>query len=105
MSFLGFIFGYGRKIRKLRKKWDRLREKALKKDNPQKSDILTKLDTIEQNLRIIEERNVNKREKSRISKELEIDLEEISAMVDMKSEEYARERSRTAVSSGQSQGT
>ncbi len=87
-----FLFGWGRRVRKLRKKWDRLREKALKKKQPLKSDILTKLDQIEQNIRILEERRVNRVERSRLAKEIEIDLEGVKAMVKMKEEEYAQQK-------------
>lgn len=90
-GFLGF-FGFGRRVRKLRKKWDRLREKALKKKQPLKGDILTKMDQIEQNLRILEERKVNRVERSRLAKEIEIDLEGIKAMVKMKEEEYTQQK-------------
>ena len=93
-GFLGF-FGFGRKVRKLRKKWDRLREKALKKEQPLKGDILLKMDQIEQNLRILEERKVSRMERSRLSKEIEIDLEEIKAMVKMKEEEYVAQKQAT----------
>ncbi len=90
-GFLGF-FGFGRKVRKLRKRWDRLREKSLKKKQPLKGDILTKMDMIEQNLRVIEERKVNRVERSRIAKEIEIDLEGIKAMVKMMEEEYTQQK-------------
>ena len=90
-GFLGF-FGFGRRVRKLRKKWDRLREKTLKKKQPLKGDILTKMDQIEQNLRILEERKVNRVERSRLAKEIEIDLEGIKAMVKMKEEEYTQQK-------------
>jgi len=88
-----FLFGWNRKIRKLRKRWDRLREKALKKKQPLKGDILIKLDQIEQNLRILEERKVSRVERSRMAKEIEIDLEGIKAMVKMKEEEYVQQKS------------
>ena len=96
-GFLGF-FGFGRRVRKLRKKWDRLREKALKKKQPLKGDILTKMDVIEQNLRVIEERKVSRVERSRLAKEIEIDLEGIKAMVKMKEEEYTQQKTPTTAS-------
>ena len=99
-GFLGF-FGFGRKVRKLRKRWDRLREKALKKKQPLKGDILTKMDVIEQNLRVIEERKVNRVERSRIAKEIEIDLEGIKAMVKMKEEEYTQQKTTTPATPSQ----
>ncbi|NIO22556.1 MAG: hypothetical protein GTN38_00830 [Candidatus Aenigmarchaeota archaeon] len=88
-----FLFGWNRKIRKLRKRWDRLREKALKKKQPMKGDILTKMDVIEQNLRVLEERRVSRVERSRLAKEIEIDLEGIKAMIKMKEDEYAQQKS------------
>ncbi len=87
-----FLFGWGRKVRKLRKQWDRLREKALKKGQPLKGDILLKLDQIEQNLRILEERKVSRIERSRLMKEIEIDLEGVKAMVKMKEDEYVQQK-------------
>ncbi len=93
-GYLGF-FGFGRRVRKLRKRWDRLREKSLKKKQPLKGDILTKMDVIEQNLRVIEERKVSRVERSRLAKEIEIDLEGIKAMVKMKDDEYVQQKSQT----------
>jgi hypothetical protein len=89
-----FLFGWSRKIRKLRKRWDRLREKALKKKQPIKGDILTKMDVIEQNLRILEERRVSRVERSRMAKEIEIDLEGIKAMIGMKEDEYVQQKTQ-----------
>ena len=83
---LGFIFGHGRKIRKLRKRWDRLREKTLKKNPELRAQLLPKEDQVEQNLRILEERRLHRGERARLIKELEIDLAEIKAMLDSKPE-------------------
>ncbi|NIO21403.1 MAG: hypothetical protein GTN76_11860 [Candidatus Aenigmarchaeota archaeon] len=93
-----FLFGWNRKIRKLRKRWDRLREKALKKKQPMKGDILTKMDVIEQNLRVLEERKVSRVERSRLAKEIEIDLEGIKAILKMKEDEYVQQKSAPAPS-------
>jgi hypothetical protein len=92
------LFTFSRRVRKLRKKWDRLREKSLKKKQPLKGDILTKLDMIENNLRILEERKVSRIERSRIAKEIEIDLEGIKAMAGMKEEEYTQQRGASTTS-------
>ncbi len=81
-----FLLGHGRKIRKLRKKWDRLREKTLKKDQSVRADLLPKEDQVEQNLRILEERHLHRGERARLMKEVEIDLEEIKALLDSKHE-------------------
>jgi DNA-binding transcriptional MerR regulator len=79
---LGFIFGWPRKIRKLRKRWDRLREKSLKKKGLVKKTALEKLDMIEQKLRTLEEQKITRLDRSRLSREIEIDLAEIKAMMD-----------------------
>ncbi|MCK5023876.1 MAG: hypothetical protein KAS04_06890 [Candidatus Aenigmarchaeota archaeon] len=95
------LFTFGRRVRMLRKKWDRLREKALKKNQPLKGNILTKMDMTEQNLRILEERRVTRVERSRLAKEIEIDLEGIKAMVSMKDSEYVQHRATTETASQQ----
>lgn len=78
------LFGWNWQIRKLRKKWDRLREKALKKEGQFKIHILEKLDLTENNLRTLEERSLVRHEKARLSKEVELDLVEINEMLKMK---------------------
>ncbi|HDD46446.1 MAG TPA: hypothetical protein ENG42_03140 [Candidatus Aenigmarchaeota archaeon] len=87
MFLLSRLFGTQRKIRKLRKKWDRLREKALKKKGRFRTDLLLKLDQVEQSIRLLEERKMNKWEIAKIAKEVEIELAEIEAMVKLKEDE------------------
>lgn len=79
---LGFIFGWPRKVRKLRKRWDRLREKTLKKKGLVKKTSLEKLDMIEQKLRTLEEQKITRLDRSRLAREVEIDLAEIKAMLE-----------------------
>ncbi len=83
---LSSLFGWRRKIRKLRKRWDRLREKTLKKDASLRARILPMEDQIEQNLRILEERHLHRGERARLAKEVEIDLEEVKAILEEKPE-------------------
>jgi hypothetical protein len=78
---LGFIFGWPRKIRKLRKRWDRLREKALRKHGLVKKTSLEKLDMTEQKLKTLEEQKITRLDRSRLAREVEIDLAEIKAML------------------------
>jgi len=87
MDLMRLIFGWNWRIRKLRKKWDRKREKALKKDESVRLMILEKLDSAENNLRILEEQRLSRVDRARLSKTLEIDLEEIGAMLKSKPEE------------------
>jgi len=78
---LGFIFGWPRKIRKLRKRWDRLREKSLKKKGLVKKTALEKLDMTEQKLKTLEEQKITRLDRSRLAREVELDLAEIKAML------------------------
>lgn len=82
--FLSRFFGHGRKIRHLRKNWDRQREKTLKLNEPLKSSLLKKLDEIELNIRTLEEQNLRNTEIARIAKEAEIDLEETKTIIKAK---------------------
>ncbi|MBN2101596.1 MAG: hypothetical protein JW716_01855 [Candidatus Aenigmarchaeota archaeon] len=84
MLFSG-LFGHRRKIRKLRKKWDREREKALKLKEPLRTNVLKKMDQIELNIRSLEEQRLGRVDVARLTKETEIDLEETKAI--MKSKE------------------
>ena len=83
--FFSSLFGSKRHIRKIRKKWDREREKALKLKEPLRSGVLKKLDQIELNLRSLEEQRLGRIDLARLMKEAEIDLEETKAI--MKSKE------------------
>ena len=87
---LGFLLGWKRKIRRLRKKWDRLREKALTKDEPLRGVALEKLDSIENELKTLEEKKLSRIDRARISKEVEITLSEIKALLKAKPEELAQ---------------
>lgn len=89
---LGFLFGWDWKVRRMRKKWDRLREKALKKEEPIKHMALEKLDTIENHLRILEEQRVSRVDRARFSKEIQIDLSGIKSLLKSKPEEVGTQR-------------
>ena len=89
MAFLG-LFGWESKVRRLRKRWDRLREHALKKHGPLKSRLLQRLDSISSNLTTLEEQNLSRIDRARISKGVEIDLEEIREMMKLRGEEPLR---------------
>ncbi|MEM5812126.1 MAG: hypothetical protein QXN71_01325 [Candidatus Aenigmatarchaeota archaeon] len=86
----GLLFGWPRKIRKLRKRWDRLREKALKKKGLVKKTALEKLDMTEQKLRTLEEQKITRLDRSRLAREVELDLAEIKAMLQATPEEIVQ---------------
>jgi hypothetical protein len=94
---LGFIFGWPRKIRKLRKRWDRLREKALKKKGLLKKTAMEKLDMTEQKLRTLEEQKITRLDRSRLARDVELDLTEIKTMLSMKQEELMQPRQQVPV--------
>ncbi|MBU0952850.1 MAG: hypothetical protein KKA90_00290 [Nanoarchaeota archaeon] len=91
---LDFLFGWNRKIRKLRRKWDRAREKALMKKQPLRQMVLKRLDGISTNLVTLEESHLNRIERARLSKETEITLEEIKELLKLKPEEAAQLRQK-----------
>lgn len=88
MVFGIMLFGWGRRIRKLRKRWDRIREKTLKKDDPLRGNLLARLDQVENNLRMLEERNPTRVERARLAREIDLDLSELKEMLRMKPEEF-----------------
>jgi len=89
MGILTRILGWSWKVRRLRKKWDRLREKALKKEGEQRKELLSKLDSLENNLRALEEQPLGRISRSRVAKQIEIELAEIKAMLKAKPEEFS----------------
>jgi len=96
MDILRFVLGWNWRIRKLRKHWDRAREKALKKEDPIKKMALEKLDAMENNLRVLEEQKLNRVAKARMIKELQIDLAEVKELLKSKPEELQTTMYQTA---------
>ena len=90
-SLFGSLFGWGRKIRKLRKRWDRLREKTLKKEPRMRAVLLSKEDQIEQSIAALEERRLTRAERARLARAVELDMAEVRAMLKEKPDEFQRE--------------
>jgi len=91
MGILSMILGWNWKVRRLRKRWDRLREKTLKKKNPVRQRSLKMLDAISPNLTTLEEQRLGRMDRARISKEIEISLAEVKALLDTKPGELETE--------------
>ena len=88
MGLLRLILGWNWKVRRLRKEWDRTREKSLTKKGDIRRLSLEKLDDIEHHLRILEEDlRLTRRDKERFAKEIEIDIAEVRGLLEMKSGE------------------
>ena len=83
-----FFTGWDRRIRKLRKRWDRTREKVLKRKGEEKRSLLEKLDQIESNLRLLEEKDLSRMDRIKVRKEVEIDLEEMIDTLNQKAEPH-----------------
>jgi len=75
------FFGWGRRVRKLRRDWDRTRERTLKKHGTAKKVALEQLDLIEGNLRTLEEQQLSGIVRARLAKETEIGLAEVKAIM------------------------
>ncbi len=85
------LFGWGWKVRRLRKRWDRLREKALGKAEPMRRTALEKLDSIHSSLIMLEEKPLGKIDRIRIAKEVEIGLAEVKEILKARAEELKEE--------------
>ncbi len=83
MNLFG-IFGWDRRVRKLRKRYDRIREHALKKHGPIRSRALQRLDGINGSLTTMEETRLGRIDRARISKDVEISLEEVKELLKFK---------------------
>jgi len=95
MGILTRMLGWNWKVRKLRKRWDRLREKSLKKKNPLRSELLSRLDSISSNLATLEEQRLSRIDRARISKDVEVSLAEIAELIRTKPEELMAARQRS----------
>lgn len=81
---LGLNLGWTRKVRRARRRWDRLREKALRKRGSLRDKALKQLDDINSNLTTMEETQLSWIDRARISKDVEISLAEVRALLKLK---------------------
>jgi hypothetical protein len=84
MDLLGMIFGWNWKVRRTRRKWDRLREDALKKEGRLRRTLLEKLDHTEETLKIIEERKLSRKDRQRNMKIVKSELNYIKDLLEGK---------------------
>ena len=91
MAFLDSFFGWNHRLVHIRKRWDRMREKALKKPRPVKALALKKLDAINLNLTTLEEQQLSRADRARLLKIIEIDLAEVSGVLESKPEDIVAE--------------
>ena len=78
---LPFFGGWSARVRRVRRKWDRTREKVLRKKPEKKQELLEKLDQIEAGLRMLEEKELTRTDRYRVLKEVEVGLEEVISVL------------------------
>jgi hypothetical protein len=81
MDILGAIMGWRWKTQRIRRKWDRLREKALEKEGRVRSEALKQLDMTEDKVRMLEEQSLYRRDRVRIIREIELELGNTSDLI------------------------
>ncbi|MFH1445623.1 MAG: hypothetical protein ABIF08_04030 [Nanoarchaeota archaeon] len=87
------IPGWSRKVRRLRRNWDRAREEALTKKKQVRMMLLEKLDRIEMNLRLLEEQKLGIMQKKKTAREIELGLVEVKIILKTKEEDIINENS------------
>jgi len=71
------FFGFDWKIRRLRNRWNRLRNKALKQEKEKRIRLLEMLDDVENDLRVLEEQELTRVDRYRIMRNVENSLREV----------------------------
>jgi len=71
------FFGFDWKIRRLRNRWNRLRNKALRQEKEKRIRLLEMLDDVENDLRVLEEQELTRVDRYRIMRNVENGLREV----------------------------
>ena len=87
MDVIRTVLGWNYRIRRLRKRWDRLREKSLRKKDPVRGAALSKLDSISTSLTTLEEQRLSRIDKIRLSQEVAAGLELVREMLKERQED------------------
>jgi sensor c-di-GMP phosphodiesterase-like protein len=82
MDILGIILGWKWKVQRTRRRWDRLREHALEKEGRVRREALKELDLVEEKLRMLEEQSMSRRDRTRIMREVEMELSNINDLLE-----------------------
>jgi len=78
-----FGFGFRWKVYRLRKKYDRIREKADRCENPEKRNAaLAELDNIENTLIMLEEQNVSRLDRGRFITSVRMGIEKAKSILE-----------------------
>ena len=87
MDLLAMILGWKWKVQRTRRRWDRLREHALEKEGRVREHALRELDHIEEKIRMLEEQRLSRRDRTRIIREVEMELANMGDLLE-KGEEW-----------------
>jgi hypothetical protein len=82
MDLLGLILGWNWKLQRTRRRWDRLREHALERKGRVRHHALKELDDIEDNLRMLEEERLSRRDRTRMLREIQMELSNIEDVIE-----------------------
>jgi hypothetical protein len=95
MDIIGMVLGWNWKVRRTRRKWDRLREHALEKKGRLREKALKELDSIEDKMRIIEEERLSRRDRTKMLREVKMVLANISDLLKMGENWLPKEESQS----------
>ena len=82
MDILGMILGWKWKVQRTRRRWDRLREHALEKEGRVRKEALRELDLAEEKLRMLEEQNMTRRDRTRIMREVKMEMANMADLLE-----------------------
>jgi hypothetical protein len=87
MDILGMILGWNWRLQRTRRRWDRLREHALEKEGRVRHEALRQLDETEDKLRMLEEQKLSRRDRTRMLREVKMELSNTYDLIE-KGEEW-----------------
>jgi hypothetical protein len=82
MDLFGMVLGWNWKVQRTRRRWDRLREHSLEKQGTVRKKALKDLDFIEDKLRMLEEESLSRRDRTKIMREVEMELANIADLIE-----------------------
>jgi len=82
MDIFGMVLGWNWRVRRVRRRWDRIREHALEKKGRVRENALERLDQVEDKVRMLEEEHLSRRDRVKILRETEMVLANINDLVE-----------------------
>ena len=82
MDLLGMVMGWNWKVQRTRRRWDRLREHTLEKKGVVREKALKDLDEIEDKLRMLEEEDLSRRDRTKILREINMGMANVQDLLE-----------------------